>query len=164
MKKEFYQFKRDKKLLRLAISAPFLQLFLFGYAATLDIEHIDTAVYDMDRSKASREFLEGFFRSRYFKLYSYCKNLNEVEKSIDRGMCKVGIIIPQNFSDKLKNNKEIKIQLLADGTDANLARIGLNYASVISRNFSFNNFFDNISDSLYNQNNKLFYALKKTRG
>ena len=164
MKKEFLQLKRDKKLLRVVLTAPFMQLFLFGYAATLDIEHIKTAVYDMDKSKLSREFLDRFFKSRYFDLSLYCKSLDEVEKSIDRGTSKAGIVIPPNFSEKLKDNKEVKVQLLTDGTDSNLARIGLNYASVITRGFTFDIFFKNISDTLYIENNRVYYTLKKNEG
>ena len=107
IRKEFLQLKRDKKLLRVVLMSPFIQLFLFGYAATLDLDHISTAVYDMDRSNLSRELLDGFFRSRYFDLSVYCKSSDEVEKNIDRGKCRIGIVIPPDFSDKLINNKNV---------------------------------------------------------
>ena len=164
IRKEFLQLKRDKKLLRVVLMAPFIQLFLFGYAATLDLDHISTAVYDMDRSNLSRELLDGFFRSRYFDLSVYCKSSDEVEKNIDIGKCRIGIVIPPDFSDKLINNKDVKIQLLVDGTDANFARIGINYASVIARNFAFNSFFKNLRDPFYNQYNRLFHTLSKNQG
>ena len=164
IRKEFLQLKRDKKLLRVVLMSPFIQLFLFGYAATLDLDHISTAVYDMDRSNLSRELLDGFFRSRYFDLSVYCKSSDEVEKNIDIGKCRIGIVIPPDFSDKLINNKDVKIQLLVDGTDANFARIGINYASVIARNFAFNSFFKNLRDPFYNQYNRLFHTLSKNQG
>ena len=163
-RKELLQLKRDKKFLRLVLMAPFTQLLFFGYAATLDIEHISTAVYDMDRSNLSRELLDGFFRSGYFDLSLYCRSLDEIGRSIDRGECKIGIVIPPDFSDRLKNNEDVKVQLLADGTDANFARIGINYASVVARNFAFSSFFRNLRDPFYNQNNRLFHTLSKNQG
>ena len=51
--KEFLQLKRDPRLFGIIFIAPMLQLILLGYAANLDINNINTIVYDQDKTEAS---------------------------------------------------------------------------------------------------------------
>jgi ABC-2 type transport system permease protein len=46
IKKEFLQFKRDKRMFGVILIAPVLQLIFLGYAATLDVKDVKTAVWD----------------------------------------------------------------------------------------------------------------------
>jgi len=48
IRKEFLQFFRDKKLRAILLLAPILQLILLGFAATLDIKIVRTAILDYD--------------------------------------------------------------------------------------------------------------------
>jgi ABC-2 type transport system permease protein len=129
--KEFIQIYRDPRSLALAITIPVLLLLLFGFALTLDVDHIPTVLLDFDRTPRSRELSDRFLRSRYFQMEAYVGNYAELQKFLDRGQALMGLVIPANFSRDLEFNRETKIQLLMDGTDANTATIALGYATAI---------------------------------
>ncbi len=70
MKKEFLALLKDKRSRIVVIVPPILQLLVFGYAATFDLNRIPLAVYDEDHSQASRDLVAQFrgfaeFRSRH---------------------------------------------------------------------------------------------------
>ena len=48
--KEWVQIRRDARSLLLAIGLPIIMLFLFGYALSMDVKQVKTAVYDQDRT------------------------------------------------------------------------------------------------------------------
>ena len=56
--KEWIQIKRDARSLILSLFAPVFLLMLFGYALTVDVRHVKTAIYDQDMSHESRMLLE----------------------------------------------------------------------------------------------------------
>ena len=66
IKKEFYQIRRDKRMLGVSIISPITQVLLLGYAATTDIKHSNLVVCDMDRTAESRTFVKEFTTSNYF--------------------------------------------------------------------------------------------------
>ena len=70
-RKEFWHVLRDTRSLILALAMPMILLLLFGYALSLDVDQIPTAVVDQDRTPQSRDLLERFAASRYFKLVDY---------------------------------------------------------------------------------------------
>ena len=57
MQKEFIQTLRDRRTLAIQLAIPIVQLFLLGYAITMNVEHIPTAVADQSLDNASREFV-----------------------------------------------------------------------------------------------------------
>jgi ABC-2 type transport system permease protein len=134
--KEFIQIARDPRSLLLAISIPVLLLFLFGYALTLDVDHIPTVIYDLDRTPRSRDLTDHFLRSKYFQLQSVAPDYAHLQEKLDRGQALMGLVIPANFSRDLELNREATIQVLMDGTDANTATIALGYASAITLLYS----------------------------
>jgi ABC-2 type transport system permease protein len=134
--KEFVQIKRDKRMFPLILLAPILQLFLYGYAATFDIENISTVVYDADKSVDSREYLRRFFNSRYFRLEAHAESYNEVRSALDRGRATAAIVIPGGFSRDLGRSGGTEVQMLIDGTNSNEATLTANYAAGISQRYA----------------------------
>lgn len=137
-KKEFWQISRDKRTLMIIFILPVSLLILFGYAITLDINTIKLGVYDKDRTEASRDFINGFIGSSYFKIISYVNTDKEVNELLDRGIVQCVVVVPDNFSKDLADKRNIKVQFLIDGVDANTATIILNYVNAATRFYSAN--------------------------
>ncbi len=57
-RKEARQIVRDSRSMYLALGIPVVLMFLFGYALSLDVDHIPIGVWDQDRSPQSREFVD----------------------------------------------------------------------------------------------------------
>jgi ABC-2 type transport system permease protein len=127
-RKEFLHIVRDPLSLYMALAIPLLLLLLFGYALSLDVDHVPTAIYDLDRSSASRELIEQFKGSRYFDIVASANTPDELNAVIDKGKAIVGVVIQPGFGSDLKGGREAKVQLILDGSDSNTASIALGYA------------------------------------
>ncbi|MFI5211909.1 MAG: ABC transporter permease [Ignavibacteria bacterium] len=136
IKKEFLQFKRDKRMFAVILIAPVLQLIFLGYAATLDVKNIRTVVWDQDKSSTSREFLEKYEKSGYFTIEYYVSGYDELTELIDNGKVVMAIVIPKDFEKNLLSGKQTGLQTIFDGSDGNRALIAAGYSIGITVSFS----------------------------
>ena len=67
-RKEFLHVLRDPRSLGMAIAIPMLMLLLFGFALTLDVDHVPLVVWDQSGTPDSRELVSRFAGSPYFSL------------------------------------------------------------------------------------------------
>ena len=134
--KELIQVLRDKRLRITLIFPPIFQLIVFGYAANLDVKHINTAVRDLDQSVESRELITRFGSSKYFDIISYPQTPKEIEALIKKGDVILSIEIPSDFSKKLKKGNTAIVQIILDGTESNTAMIALGYVGRILSEYS----------------------------
>ena len=126
-RKEFYHLIRDFRSLYLAFAIPLLLILLFGYALSLDVDNIKTVVVDQDRTSFSRDFLRKLDASSYFNIIGYLSNTDEVTKYLDHGWTTMAVIIPPDWTENIKADREAPIQLLFDGSDPNFASMSVGY-------------------------------------
>ncbi len=136
--KEFLQLKRDPKLFGVIFIAPVMQLILLGYAANLDVNNVHTAVYDQDRTVASRDFIEKFSASGYFSIDDYVDSYKEATDLINKGDVLWVLVIPHDFAKNLSRNQTAKVQAIFDGSDGNTTGIALGYLNGIVTSYSQN--------------------------
>jgi ABC-2 type transport system permease protein len=134
--KEFLQALRDPRMKLLIFGAPIIMLLLFGYGATNDVQHIATAVYDLDNSVGSRDVISRFVKSRYFDVVAYVSDDRRARDLLDRGQARVVLRMDRGFENDLRAGRTARLQLLVDGTDSNTAGIVLGYAAHITGQFS----------------------------
>ncbi|HRK77309.1 MAG TPA: ABC transporter permease [Thiobacillus sp.] len=135
VKKEFIHIVRDPRSLAMAFLMPLILLILFGYAITMDIKTLNLAVYDQDRSAASRHYVEGFPASSYFNVVATVESYADVRALLDEGRAHLALVIPPHFARDLEQGRSARVQVLADGSDANTATIALGYAEAITSRF-----------------------------
>jgi len=131
-KKEFIQVKRDPVSLRIPIIMPLVWMFLLSYAISTDVDKLSTIVFDQSKTAESQEYVEKFVASNYFVVKEYVSSEKEISDSIDKGVAKVGLIIPPDFSKNIKNNKPLQSQLIIDGTEPITARAALSCGVMVS--------------------------------
>ena len=136
VRKEFLQLRRDPQLLRIVFIAPVFQLFVFGYAVTTDVKHISTAVYDEDRTAASRDLIEKFLRSSYFELKDYLDGPRRIDQLMDAGKAQMVLRIPRGFAEDLDRKRTARVQIILDGSDSMTAGIIAGYAGGVVRDYS----------------------------
>jgi ABC-2 type transport system permease protein len=127
LKKEFREIFRDKRMVGVLIVVPFMQIIFFGYAVNLDIKNVDTAVIDYDKSSLSRELIEKIMANPYFHLRYITIDENFVTELFKKNKISAAIRIPLGFKRDIMEGKVRKIQIIADGTDANTATVALSY-------------------------------------
>ena len=134
--KEFIQALRNPRMRAMIFVTPIIQLFLFGYAVTTDVQHIALAVYDLDQSIASRELASRFVRSGYFDLVESVAEPGRVQELLDRGEARAVLQFNQGFQETLHAGRTAQLQLLLDGTISNTAGIVLRYSTRIVNQYS----------------------------
>jgi len=134
-KKEFIQMSRDIRSLMGALFNPLLMIFLFGYALSLDVDRISTAVLDFDETPVSREFIHRLTDSRYFTLVKYLERDGDVDASLTKGEALMALVIPRDFASKVKQGIKAPIQVVFDGSDSNTATIALGYLKAVAAGF-----------------------------
>jgi ABC-2 type transport system permease protein len=135
-KKELLHIVRDARSLYLALALPLVMLLLFGYALTLDVDHILTYVYDQDRTPESRELIDQFRGSRYFQILGTVNDYKTIDRAVDKSTILLGIVIPNDYSRHLLAGQETDVQLLIDGSDSNTAGIALGYAQAVVQSYA----------------------------
>ena len=133
IRKEFIQIIRDPRTLILTFMMPVVQLLLLGYAATNDVRNVPLAVYDQDRSAASRELLDAYRAADYFRVDYDVASEAELRDLIDRGAARAGMIIPPNYAEKLAAGETAQVAFIIDGSDPTLAGTALASATLIGQ-------------------------------
>ena len=135
-RKEFLHIVNDPRTLFIVILLPVLQLVMFGYAMNLEIQRVDLAVVDYAHSSLSRELLEHFVGSRFFKPFPYDGPLSGVEDLFRARRAQAVLIIPQDFDRKLLRETSVPVQLLVDASDANAGTLIRNYCEQVFLDFN----------------------------
>ncbi len=135
-KKELLQTRRDKRMMGIIFVMPVIQLFLFGYAVSTDVNHIALAVLDEDRSQESRQLIERFTRTGYFDYQQYLTNPREIDHALDTGQAQMVLRIPRGFAGDLAHGRGTALQTILDGSDSMTARIISGYATAVSQQYA----------------------------
>lgn len=120
--KELAQFRRDRLTFALAFILPLGMLLIFGYAIRLETKNIPLAIQDFNLSPLSRSYVERLFATNQFQPIPWSGEGDPVA-IIDQGRAKAAVVIPPDFSRRIKEQKSTPVQVLVDGTDVNNARV-----------------------------------------
>ncbi|TAL33614.1 MAG: ABC transporter permease [Spirochaetes bacterium] len=134
--KEWTQIRRDLRSLLLSIGIPALLLLLFGYALTMDVKLVNTAILDQDRSALSRRLVEKFSHTEYLSILRYAESNREVDELIDSGAIVMALVIPPGFEKRFQSGKPADVQLIADGSDSTSSMVSMGYVKSIIFNFN----------------------------
>jgi len=135
IKKEFYHIFRDKRSLFILFGMPIVQVMLFGFAITNEINNVDIAILDHSKDASTKEIIDKISASKYFSVKDFLHNENDIETAFKKGEIKAVLNFEADFSKKLKTENQATIQILTDATDPNTANTISNYTSSILRNY-----------------------------
>lgn len=133
IRKEFIQISRDPRTLLLVIVIPVMQLFLLGYAATNDVRNVALVVLDQDKSPASRALLDAYRAADYFRLTYDVAAEEELQRLIDAGSARAGLIIPPDYERQLTAGGSAQVAFVLDGSDPTVASTALAAAQLIGQ-------------------------------
>ncbi|HEX7183944.1 MAG TPA: ABC transporter permease [Thermoanaerobaculia bacterium] len=134
VRKELRQIFRDPRMRGVIFVAPVIQLMVFGYAVSTDVRNTSTLVVDNDRTGASRELVEAFTASGYFRVVGVSDRPADIVRALDRGDAVVGLAIPAGFARDLEAGRA-RVQILLDGTNSNVATVARGYAERIVQSY-----------------------------
>lgn len=136
MKRETITIARDKRLLLIVVFFPLLLLIIYGYGVTFDIKHVPIAVYDQSKSMISRELIDRYNASEYFKITEFTRSRQRIDELLINDDIILGLVIPPDFAGNIKSLKGGVVQVLVNGSDANTANVALGYHAAVFADFT----------------------------
>lgn len=134
--KEFLALMKDKRSRLVLIGPPLVQLFVFGYAATFDLQNVAYAVYNEDRGSAARELLSAFDGSPSFTRVAQLTHESQIAPLVDSKQVLMVIHAGPNFSADLVSGRPAALQVIVDGRNSNTAMLAINNARVVVDRFN----------------------------
>jgi ABC-2 type transport system permease protein len=134
--KELLAAFRDPRARMALVMPPIIQLFLFAYAATLEVSNVPIGVINQDWGVASEQLISRFERASAFSEIRRFASPAEAQQAIDRQDVMIVVQIGQDFSRKLAAGETPTIQVLLDGRKSNSAQIVNSYVGTIVRQFA----------------------------
>ncbi len=134
--KELLAILKDPRSRFVVLVPPLLQGLIFGYAATYDLNRVSYAVYDQDKSSASRQFLAMIDGSGTFRRVATLRDQRDVPSIIDNREALLVIQIGADFERRLLTGETADVQVIADGRNSNTAGTALNYIGTITDAFN----------------------------
>jgi ABC-2 type transport system permease protein len=135
LSKEFAHVLRDRKTLLILFGMPIMQILIFGFALTNEVKNAKIIVVDNAKDIASQQIISRIQASRYFEIEDAMMSAQEIEKSFQKGIIKIAIVFPADFSTNLLHQNAAQVQIIADASDPNTANLLTNYVSSIVQDF-----------------------------
>ena len=129
--KEFYQVWREPRMRLLLFLPPLIQLVVFGYAVTLDVDMARIGWMDMDHTPESRALRARFEGSGRFKVTAIAQNEADVQRLLDRSEVHAVVAVLPHFARDLAQRRTAQVQVLLDGTNSNTASLVSAYAAQV---------------------------------
>lgn len=134
IKKEFYHIFRDRRSLFILFGMPIVQILLFGFAITNEINNVDIAILDYSKDVNTQEIINKISASKYFSINQIITNEKDIESVFKKGKVKAVLTFEKDFSQKLIKNNTATVQIITDATDPNTANTISNYVNAILLN------------------------------
>lgn len=130
--KEVIQIRRDRRMIGIVLLMPILELFIFGYVVSTEVDDVALAVCDYSHSAESRAYVDQLTESGYFEIAARCEGINDTDRLLDRGDAKLVLTIPPDFAEQLRRGRPAQVGAAVDGSNSNTATIALGYLEQIT--------------------------------
>ncbi|RIH64105.1 ABC transporter permease [Mariniphaga sediminis] len=135
IKKEFFHIFRDPRTMLILFGIPIAQLLIFGTVIKSEIRDVHIAIYDQSKDVTTQEITNKLLSSGYFILDKNLENTNDIDAIFRKGKVKEVVVFGSNFSEKLTKEGKADVQLIADASDPNTARLVVSYTSGIINDY-----------------------------
>ena len=131
VKKEALHILRDKRTMLIVLLLPIVQILLFGFAISTEMNNIDFAVVAPNRTETIRQQIERMEANPYFTFKGYVSQA-EVDDVLRKGDVTAVVVFSEDY-DRLVTNagiegvSEAAVQFILDASNPNNAGTGLGY-------------------------------------
>ncbi len=136
IKKEFYHIFRDYRSMVILFGIPIVQVLLFGFAITTDLNDVKIAILDQSKDVVTRELTQKITSSNYFLLVENLESESQIEAAFEKGDIRQVIVFEADFARKLEKEGTASVQFILDASEPNTANILNAYASGIINSYS----------------------------
>lgn len=133
IRKEFLSYARDPRSRVILIGPPFVQLFVFSVAVTLEVSNVGVAILNEDQGRWSQELISRIESSSFVDELIMVQDIAQLTNLVDERETFIGIRFAADFSRHVVAGQSSSVQVLIDGRRANAGQIAFNYVAEIAR-------------------------------
>jgi len=130
--KELLSLVRDPRSRFVLIGPPLLQLFVFSFAATLDVTNVSIAVLNDDAGRWSQELVQRVQGAGFVGELEFVRTPAELEDRVEQRQAIAAIRFPADFSRDIGRGRPAQAQVILDGRRANSSQITFAYLDTIA--------------------------------
>jgi ABC-2 type transport system permease protein len=117
LRKEFRHILRDLRLLFLVTVSPAILLLTLSNIFAFDVQQVDIAVWNLDRSPVSRQYLAALTADGDFYVEAQAASYADIDRWLMSGRVDLGLVIPRRFGAELQTGHPVEVQAILDGTE-----------------------------------------------
>ncbi len=136
IRKELITIFKDPRSRFVVIGPPILQMIVFGYAGTFDLNHVPYVLVDQSHSSDSNRFISRINGSGIFTCIASVGNIRQARLLLDSRKTLLIIQIPQHFQRDISIGRSAQLQVIADGRNSNTAALAMGYLNDIQNQFN----------------------------
>jgi ABC-2 type transport system permease protein len=125
-------------MLGIIIMVPVIQMLILVYAANFDVKNVDLVVVDQDQSPNSRELINKFSGSPFFRYYGSTFNEEEADELLKNDKADMILKIPANFEETLMRENKASLQIILNAINGTAAEISSGYAQAVIMDYNRN--------------------------
>lgn len=129
--KEISQLFRNKTFIFFLIFPPTIQLCLYGFILSPNVNHLKLGIVDQSKTFASRELIYSLTANKIFTANYYTESTKKLSNLVQEGKLNAGLVIPNDFTRNLHRNIKNRVQFFIDGVDAYTSGIANGYIALI---------------------------------
>src|SRR5271156_6542731 len=103
--KELRQILRNKQLVFLLLFPPTVQIVLYGFALSPDVQNLRLGVIDESKTPDSRELISAFVENHVMDLCNSGGTEKSLVSRVKGGSLDAGLIIPPEFNREIRQEK-----------------------------------------------------------
>lgn len=130
IKIEFFHIFRDRRTMLILLGMPVLQIILFGFAITTELNHSRVAVLDPSKDAVTTRITERIEENRYFSVVKELSSASDIETVFRHDEADIVVAFTPDFDANLSTG-EAGIQLVVDATDPNTGNMMAGYVQGI---------------------------------
>lgn len=135
--KELLSILRDPRSRMVVFIPPLVQLLIFAFAATLEVNNVSIAVVNYDAGRWSTELIERIEKAQFINQVHRLPDAQQAQQQLIEGEVLTVVQIPDDFSRLLSAGQNpAPLQLLVDGRRSNSGQIVVSYLNNISNELS----------------------------
>jgi ABC-2 type transport system permease protein len=119
VRKEGYHILRDRRTLAVIVFLPVLQVLLFGYAISTDVDHVRLAIVDPEPDDATIALRERFAAGGLFDMVAVVPRTRDLEPLFQDGRAQEALVFDPGFAADLSRGTGGRLLIVTDATEPN---------------------------------------------
>ena len=129
--KEFHHILRDRRTILILLIMPIIQIILFGFAVTTEVKNVRVSILDHSKDDITQNIIQQINANEYLSISENIYTTDEIDEIFRKNKTDLVLVFSDHFDNDLRHSGQASVQIIADGTDPNMATMYVTYLTNI---------------------------------